>query len=251
MWNARWYLVLGTFVFLLTLIIRAPLHFFWRLIEPQFSGLPLQISQVQGTLWQGSLRFSSPRLADLGTVQGRWELAFLPLFTGTAQLDVSLEGDQVRMAGPVSIRSSRVDLAGLDGYLDLQALHSMLAAQRSSITGTVEVNQLHAQWDLSNAQLVAASGKLTYSGGNIRLLVDNKPISASLPMLLGEITPAADKVLLELTTLESQSVLSGYMQRDGWAGAALRRRFIDLLGQTWPVQAEADSVIFEVSHKLL
>jgi general secretion pathway protein N len=43
-----------------------------------------------------------------------------------------------------------------------------------------------------------------------------------------------------------------YIQPDGWGGVSVLRRAVDIAGQEWPdKQADADTVIFEVSQKFL
>lgn len=250
-WNARWYWALGCIIFLCTLIVTAPLHFIWRFVEPKLANLPVQISQPQGSLWNGRAQVSSYFLPSFGRMQVQWQLAFWPLFKGQAQIDLRVEGESLRVEGPVFLSQNSLRLEHIDGYLDLQALRPMLQAQRADISGAVELSKLNLQVQLNPTLVQAISGRMNYAGGNVSLLVDNNPVSASLPMLVGNLAMQGDKAQVEITTTEGQSVLSGYLQPDGWGGVALKRRFIDLLGQPWPVSAEPDSVIFEVSHKLL
>ena len=70
-------------------------------------------------------------------------------------------------------------------------------------------------------------------------------------MVLGNIAMEGNKAVITATTTDNKELLQAYMQPDGWGGVAVRRRFIDALGQEWPNKAEEDTVIFEVSHKIL
>jgi len=81
--------------------------------------------------------------------------------------------------------------------------------------------------------------------------VDGKPVNATLPMLVGKLNKPADNVELSLTTTEGDAIGSGYLQPDGWGGVAIKRRFLDILGQKWPKDVDEETVIFEVSQKLL
>lgn len=250
-WNARWYWVLGSVVFLCTLIVTAPLHFIWRFVEPKLANLPVQISLPQGSLWNGRAQISSYFLPSLGNMQVQWQLAFWPLFKGQAQITVQIEGEHVRLDGPMALSAESLQLHRLNGYVDLRVIRPLLQPQGGDISGAVELSDLSLKAQLSPLVVQDIVGRLNYAGGNIALRVDNHPVSASLPMLLGQLSMQGDKAQLEIHTQEGQNVLTGYLQPDGWGGVALKRRFIDLLGQTWPVPAEPDSVIFEISHKLL
>lgn len=250
-WAARWYLLLGLLTFLITFILTAPLHFLWRYAAPQLQGLPLRISQVSGTLWQGRMQVEILPLRELGVLNTRWSLAFWPLLTGSAQLQLEAEGADVRLSVPLQISPATLRIDGAEGYLDLQPLQPLLSRQRSSVAGQVELLRLLATVDLGSRQFRALSGRLQYSGGPVSFLVDNKPVNADMPPLIGQLGMEAEQAALQLTTQNGDILLSGYLQPDGWAGMALRRRFIDVLGQPWPASAEADTVIFEVSRKVL
>ena len=56
---------------------------------------------------------------------------------------------------------------------------------------------------------------------------------------------------ISFTDTEGNSIGSGYVQPDGWAGILIRRRLLDLLGQKWPADVSEEAVIFEVSQKIL
>ena len=249
--GARWYLVLGLLAFFITLLITTPLHFVWRFVEPELQGLPVQVSQVRGSLWQGSARLSIPAVAELGTIDGQWQLAPSSLFLGKLALQLKLETPDLRLLLPMRVGLGAVEITAGTGYFDLAPLKPLLAREKGSAEGAVELQQLQARFDLEHRLVEDLSGRLTYTGGTISLLVDGKPVSATLPPLLGVLSKDADRALLIASTPEQQIVFDGFFSDQGWAGIAIRRHFIDLLGQTWPMKAEADEVIFEVSRKVL
>ena len=113
------------------------------------------------------------------------------------------------------------------------------------------MQQLRSEINWREQRIQTLSGRLTYSGGNISLLVDNKPVSSELPALIGWLSMDGERAIVDVLTMEDDSLLQGYLQPDGWAGLSLKRRFLDVIGQQWPAQAEADTVIFEVSQKVM
>lgn len=250
-WAARWYIVIGLFTFLFTLLVTVPLHFVWRYVEPQLQGLPVHISQVGGSVWQGHLRLTINDLPELGEVQGRWQLNPLGFLLAKLQLNVELETADLRLALPLSITAKQLVIKQGQGYLDLASLNPILRKQQGSAEGAVELIGLNAQLALQPLAINDIAGRLTYSGGEISLLVENKPVQAAMPPLVGQLERANERALLTAQTLESLVLFEGFVKDDGWGGLAIRRNFIDTLGQEWPMKAEPDDVVFEVSRKVL
>lgn len=250
-WAARWYLILGLLTFLITLVLTMPLHFAWRMVAPHLSSLPVHIHSMSGTLWHGRVQLQVPELRDLGLLNTSWQLEFLPLLVGNAKINLSIDSTNLRLTMPLSLSSSHVDIQGADGYLNLQSIESLLRDQGTRLGGTVELQRLLASVDLNTYEFSELAGRIVYGGGPVTVLIDNKPVSATLPLLVGQLGREPERAALLLTTQEGDILLNGYLQPDGWAGMALRRRFVDLMGQTWPAKAEADTVIFEVSSKVL
>lgn len=251
-WAARWYVLLGFVAFLITSLLTTPLHFVWRFLAPELSALPVHVQQVSGTLWQGRIQLQIIQLRELGVLDTRWELSPWALLAGRADLRLQIDSPDLRLQLPLQIGLNKVlHIDGADGYFDLRPLAPMLQRQRTKAEGNVQLNRLLAEVDLNTGVFNQLAGQLVYSGGAVTLLVDNKPVNATLPVLLGQLGREPERAALDLTTESGETLLRGYLQPDGWAGLALRRRFLDVIGQPWPVQAEADSVIFEVSQKVL
>lgn len=250
-WAARWYLILGLLTFLITLVLTMPLHFAWRLASPHLSNLPVHIHSMSGTLWSGRVQMQVPMVRELGTLNSNWQLSFLPLLVGNIHLNLTVDSDNLRLTLPLSLSNSRLDIQGAEGYLNLAGIDSLLRAQNTSLGGTVELQRLLATVDLNSNEFSELAGRIVYGGGPVTVQIDNKPVSATLPLLVGQLGREPERAALVLTTEDGDVLLNGYLQPDGWAGMALRRRFVDLMGQTWPAKAEADTVIFEVSSKVL
>lgn len=249
--GARWYILLGLLTFLITLVVTAPLHFVWRYVEPQLQGLPVQISQVRGSLWQGNMRILVPQLLELGEIDGRWTLEPFALLLGNVKLQLKLETADLRLQLPVRLSASHLQIEAGNGYFDLSPLKPIFAREKGKAEGAVELQQFHLDLQFQPIHIDNIAGNLTYSGGDVALLVEGKAVSATMPPLLGQLSKQADRALLVATTTEQDTLFDGFIKDDGWAGLAIRRHFIDTLGQTWPAKAEPDDVIFEVSRKVL
>lgn len=248
---ARWYLILGLFTFLLALVLTMPLHFVWRFLAAELSALPVHVQQVSGTLWQGRVQLRILQLQELGLLDTRWQLSPWALLIGRADLDMQIETADIRLHLPLQINlNQQLSISGAEGYLDMRPLRPLLQRQRTDAEGHVELNRLLLEADLSTGVIGQLSGQIRYSGGPVTLLVDNKPVNARLPVLLGQLGREPERAALDLTTEQGEALLRAYLQPDGWAGVELRRRLLDIVGQQWPVQASPDTVIFEASHKV-
>lgn len=248
LWSAKWYLLLGLFSYILFLVATAPLDFVWRQAQPYVGRLPVQIQQVSGTLWQGQAKVQVPQV---GALNAKWTLDAFSLLAGKANLDLDVKGNAVALNGNVQASPSQIILTDVNGSLSSQHLRSMLRQGQVKLAGEFEVSGLNAELLVADKQIASAEGRIVYSGGDVGFPIDGKPINATLPMLVGQISKPSDKVELSLATTEGLSIGSGYLQPDGWGGVAIKRRFLDILGQKWPAKATEDTVIFEVSQKLL
>lgn len=252
-WQARWYLLLGLFTFILVLLLTTPLHFVWRYVQPQLPPLPVVVEQVSGTIWHGRAQLQAPAELPLGTVSVQWQLEPLSLLLGRVQATVKAEANHVRLTTRVMAGlDQRVRVEETQGYMDAELLRPTLSAGQASLEGFFELQQMHMHLDLASLQVLALEGRIIFSGGPVGFLVDGKPISAELPLLVGQLQQTSETVSsLLMTTEDGLAVGDVFWQQNGWGGVKMRRRFLDILGQPWPAQADADSIIFEASHKIL
>ena len=250
-WGNRWYLLAASFTFLIALILTAPLHWVWKYVEPKLPPLPLHIEHVQGTVWHGRFITHHPELKSLGTLQGEWQLRVWPLFLGRAELMFTLKNNDLRLQLPISLHPQALHIEHGSGYFDFRPLQPLLAQQHGHAEGNIQLQQFNAHIKYPELSIEHLSGNLFYSGGKIGLLVNSQPVQSQLPNLFGRLHTTEKRSLLDVTTPEDVPIFSAYLQNDGWGGVEVRRNFIDILGQSWPVSAEPDSIIFEVSRKVL
>ena len=251
-WAARWYLLLGLLTFIFVLAINTPLHFVWGFVEPKVQRLPVKIGHISGTLWDGNVTLTVPQMRALGELDAHWTLSPLSLLTGTAAVNLDISGQGLRLNADAELgMGQQVVINDASGYLESAVIAHLLKPNRISVAGNFELGQLHGEMNLAERSFAGFAGRIVFSGGAVSVPVDNKAVEANMPMVIGDIGMDGDKVVIRANTTEGQQLLQAYMQPDGWGGVAVRRRFIDALGQTWPNKADEDTVIFEVSHKIL
>ncbi|MCA6126578.1 MAG: type II secretion system protein N [Thalassolituus sp.] len=255
-WAARWYLLLGILTFLIVLVVNTPLHFIWQYAEPALGRMPIRIQNPTGTLWHGRLIAEAP---EVGPVQVTWRLSPLSLLSAQPELNLSVDNERVRLHGDAAVTvdlatmtPSSIILTDVSGYLDSQVAAKALKSMRVSVKGDAELSQLNGEFDLVSKQVLSLAGRLIYSGGNVQFPVQRNQVDALLPMLIGEMGMEDDTAVMNVKTPEGKDIARVFLQADGWGGASMRKRAVDLVGQQWPdKQATEDTVIFEVSHKIL
>lgn len=248
LWAAKWYLLLGLLCYLLVLAATAPLDFVWRQVKPGLPPLPVNVKQVSGTLWDGEAVVNVPRV---GNLMADWTLSPVGLITGTADLELEIKGDELSFDGRVMASPSEIQIEQANGNISTRYLKPVLRQGRASLEGSFELSGLNAIYSVSDKRILDAGGRLIFSGGDVSFPIDGRKVNATLPILVGKLSQALENTELNLETDEGQAIGRGYLQPDGWGGIAIRRRFLDILGQKWPAEATEDTVIFEVSQKIL
>lgn len=252
MWANRRYIFLTILVFVVALVVQTPLQFVWPKLQPHLNNLPVTLSQVKGTIWQGQANVQS-QIAGLDSIAASWDVSFVSLLKLKLGLDLQLEAQGLSVHGNAEVDSSkRVYISELNGYLDSKVLQPMLQPSQVKLGGDFNLHKGFVELEVKNNQPIIhnISGQLVYSGGQVGFPIDGNPIESELPALLGLLSKEGEKAVLNLTTNDNLSVGSGHVQADGWAGMAVKRRFLDALNQPWPAKADADTVIFEVSQKV-
>ncbi len=247
-WSAKWYLFIGLISYLIFLIVTAPLEFVWPKVQPHVGRLPVQIERVSGTLWQGQARLNIPKI---GKVTGQWDVQVTELLAGQLAADVMISGDELKFEGLVRGSTERLEVVNSNAFMSSSYLQPVLRQSRSTLTGDFELNKFNGLFSIKEQQILAADGRLVFSGGDVSFPLDGKKVNATLPILIGAINKTGENVELVITDTDGQNIGTGYVQPDGWAGLGIRRRLLDILGLKWPAEADAEKVIFEASQKLL
>lgn len=254
-WSAKWYILLGLLAFTLIVVATTPIHFLWKYAEPYARELPVRIQNPTGTLWQGHADIGVPRA---GTIAANWQLNPVSLLLGNADLAIDAEGDSVRLTGAAQATGlyggipERIIIEDLNGYLDSSALAPLLMQARANLEGSFELSRLNADISLADKVIKDISGQVVYSGGQLNARVERQSVDTELPMLVANIMMNGPKVTVPVATAEGDPLGQLFLQEDGWGGMTVLRRAVDIAGQSWPdKQADADTVIFEVSQKFL
>jgi len=254
-WSAKWYILLGLLAFSLITLATTPVHFVWRYVESAAKGLPFQIAQPTGTLWNGRVTLSTP---GSGAIDTRWTLSPVALATGNVSLGLNADGENVRFEGAADVgglfsgRPQHVVLTDIEGYVDSSVLRPFLMQAKTTLTGQFELSGLNADLSVADMKINDASGRVLYYGGQVNARVQRQTIATELPVLVADIDMQGERLVVPVKTADGDPLGEAFMQQDGWGGVTVLRRAVDIAGQQWPdKEATPDTVIFEVSQKFL
>lgn len=249
LWSARWYGLLGLLSLLVFLVLTVPLHFVWPYLKPELGRLPVSIQYVAGTIWNGQLQAKE---RQLGEIQLDWTVSPWSIFALAPAAELSLSNDQLNLEGEVKVSLDQVvELNNFQGYLDIELMKSALKRDRVEVAGELELSGLNAVWNQQEKSLGGLTGQLIFSGGPASFPMGRKITSVDVPLLVGQMHMEGDQAVLDIMDEAQLELGQAFLKPDGWGGVAIRRRFIDAVGQTWPQKANEDTIIFEVSRKIL
>ena len=234
--------ILAYVIFLLAML---PLNIVYQAVNPK---LPIKVVAVTGTLWNGAVIIKH---ATTGMLDVQWHLNPASLFIGALSADLKIEGTLIN-AQTNLVMSLNGDVSLNDGsaYISSQVLKKPLQQQRVKVQGDIELSNLNLVYNMNDRQTVEASGRLIWMGGDVQYAKGRKTKHATLPMLVADLSNENGELLAAVNTTEGLGLATANLKADGWAGIAIQKRMIDLLGEPWSAKASADSVVFEVSEKV-
>lgn len=259
-WSSRWYLLLAFISLLIFTIFLTPLHFIWSFVEDEVGQLPIAIDQPSGTLWSGKTRLSANNAnLPLESMAIEWDLSPWALLLGRLNLNLAVDSQNMRFQGLVSSQinfASRqpqyIQIDELSGYIDSSLLTPVLSKEGVSASGSIELSDLGGRFDWSERLIDQVSGQISYSGGSVDFVANRQRVKSEIPAIFGALGMTDAVAEITFSQVDSSPLARAYIQPDGWGGVAVRRRTLDMVGQEWQdPSATADTVVFEVSQKIL
>lgn len=255
-WSLIGYWCFGIVCLLCFMLAMTPLHFVWQHISPLMRGMPISLEQPRGTIWNGYVVVRSPQLESV-TVE--WSLSPVQLFMASPTLQVSADSAAMSLSGLINAdlniferQVSSLRFSDVNGMIDGEILQPILLAQRINFSGNTELSDIAGEFSLTDRVFSDVQGRIVYTGGNVKFPVERTQVSATLPLLVGQAGMNNGNAEINLQTESGDALAKVFLQPDGWGGAAVRRRALDLVNQPWQDKnATADTVVFEVSQKIL
>lgn len=213
------YLVLGVFVLLLALVVRAPASLLQKAL-PESS--PLRVAAWGGTVWNGQAAF----LQGGESGQVRWQLRPRRLLSGRLAFATRAQG-ALDLEGTAELGLGGWQLQNLRGDVPLGLFQSMLPPGWT-LPGSVQAEQVQlARSGFGDGAWLAASGRLRWPGGPMQYTLGSRPQGITLPPLVA--VPRLDGDALVLSLNEEAGNLALAEVRIGADGAMetrLRERLL-------------------------
>lgn len=175
----------------------------------------------------------------------------MALLAGEVDSLFSVKSAQFEGKGNVSVAlNGDISFSQVSAYVDAALINKPLRSQKVHLSGDLELIQTNIVFNMKDKITSFASGRLVWAGGDVQYPKGRSKKTANLPMLIADISSLNGELLAQVHTDDGKNVAKGNLKADGWAGIAILKRMIDLVGEPWPNKASADSVIFEVSEKV-
>ncbi|WP_323752691.1 type II secretion system protein N [Marinobacter sp.] len=241
-------LLLGVFVFAVTLVVRVPVGWVWHQASDHVDLPPqIQVRQLSGTLWGGAAKV---HLAGFPT-RVQWQLDW-PSFTNmNLPVEFSVSSAQSRVDGVVT--------GGWPGSFDVAASGVVAVAEfedliRQSggamIDGKVSIDYLKIRW--ADERLHHAEGMGRWDGGLVTWPMGNQTGQAQFPPMQAKLDTVEGGVALDVAEQGGDGpAADANILWDGMMEIRVYKRMVDLAQQPWSEGARPGDVVFRVKQPLL
>lgn len=253
----------GLLVFVLFALLQMPAA--W--IVDKFAPKSPYIQHVSGNLWQGSLIWQLPTIAQSTTRDtsqspltgsATWIWQPWQLVMAKIGADVEVSTGQTRLAGQVKIAQSSWQLDGVHGKIVPETLSHIADWQLPNTP--IQVNELslqrqfHQGADTSPAGFIQADGQLTWVGGEVGYPSGGKMFHLTIPALRAQFSHEQknNQNFLHIHLLNHQDQRLGdlYLDGDNMLDVSLTQRLLETMPE-YKGQAPQDTPVVSVRQPLL
>lgn len=198
-------------------------------------GIALQLSNPQGTAWNGSTEWRWQQLSGVATWQLKWQ--------GIAPaMQLRLESGEATFTGVVSGGSQSLSLTDSRFLLPLPVVFE--GQQDVSATGNVNGRINLFRW--ANQQVIDLDGQLFYEGGAGQWQQER----AQLPALFARLYMDQGQAIADVLDESDTPLAKATLDQAGLARLELYRTFAKAIGQSQGAGNDTD-VIFKIGQKIL
>ncbi|MBL4606619.1 MAG: type II secretion system protein N [Pseudomonadales bacterium] len=243
------YLLLGGVAYFVFLIATLPAGVAWKYFVglAEQPGLEQSVSQLRGSAWNGEARVYIEGIS----YPVSWRVSPRSIWRLRLELDLSsyqdlLDGDATAFISPFGL-----------GVLDVRAkfspglINHFLKPLPASMSNPVYVNVQRVDWNWG--AFIAANGRVAWEGGLITYRVGRDDQEFSAPEISASLSSHDGHLVLAFldgVELDAEELVSARLSGKGLGVIQVRRRLLDLIGQRWAANSQAEDIIFEVSQKL-
>lgn len=243
------YVLLGLLSYVFFLVLSLPVSVFWQssLVQNQLGALALDVSELKGRVWQGSAMIHYGEEA----YPLNWRMSAQALWRGELVAELNSERSGLTARSTVFVSPFSVGVHGLKANIGDEFINAHLADLGVKMHKPVFVNVQFIRWN--HHVFTEAAGRLSWEGGAVRYPGGRTTHDANLPRLLADLTVLPDGQL-SLSVIapdhsDRNELLALRLSGQGLGSVQVRRRFLDVLGERWAANSQADDVVFEVSQQ--
>lgn len=248
----RHYLFIAVAVFMAVVLANLPASVLFATFEPKLLPKALQLGKAHGSVWQGRIGLNYLDMA----FSADWDLTPSQALRGRLAADIGL----------VELRDSKTNAAwvkakcfgsifsstgceDVEGFLPA-SLVNRLANKQFSIERDITLQALAVTYQ--SQHFTWASGEINWPGGQVTY---QDPARGSqqvvLPALTIKVAEQEGRLQASLMPQGTEDVLVDVrVDGQGMADLAVRKRMLDLLGQSWGKPVSPDFVVFEIQQPL-
>ena len=244
-------LILAVFVIslLFSLLVTMPASVLWNhVLEPKIDlrKIGASVQAIDGSVWNGRVLLSYKNIPSII----EWELPLTGLVALALPLTVTMtsHGAEAKLEGSFGLLSSHIKLVSLNA--DLAAFAPLFERQRIQIGGELVARNVEMQ--LQDNKIHSATGRLSWSGGDISYPAGRESHERIMPAFSGKIA-TRDDGLIELMIKDDGGdfdVIEGSLLPDGVAMLQVKRRILDLADEPWSINSKERDVVFKVKKSI-
>lgn len=242
------YTVLGVLSYLFFLLASLPAAVLWHSawVQQQAGSFATALSVPNGSLWRGStmLHWQGENYPLSWQFSARW------LWRAELAIDLNTKQSDVQAAAVLVLSPRSLGLRDVQAKIGENFLNQQLAAQGIRLSAPVSVAVQQIRWKKHGFS--EAQGSLSWEGGPLRYRAPALK-EVSMPRLLGNLSSTPEgHLLLSLVAPEqsaSSELLALRLSAEGLGALQVRRRFMDVLGQSWSAQSQPEDVVFEATQQ--
>jgi len=241
-------LLLGLFVFAVTLVIRMPIGWAWHQVSGQIDLPPqVQVRQMSGSLWGGAAKV---HLAGF-PARLQWQLDW-PSFTDlTLPLAFTVSSPQSRLKGMASASLAGNFEVEADGIVTVAEFKDLIRQSGGAmIDGKVVIDRLKLRW--ADERLQHAQGLGRWDGGLVTWPMGNQTGQAQFPPMQANLDTVEGGVALDISEQGGDGpAADASILWDGMMEIRVYKRMVDLAQQPWSENSSPSDVVFRVKQPLL
>lgn len=249
----RYYVLLAVVALVFFVIALFPAKLAWQLMPESMRGaLPLQVTQIGGTLWDGHLAGDVRSGLVSGTHAVSWDLRPLSLLWGTLSVDIHGEHAGYKVEG--NLHAGLLSDKGVDdltGEIDAELANAMLSQLGASASGVLFISELSLGFDDAEDggfKITEADGTLDWNGGPITYSDQGYPRTIEMPALSGVLEQREDGLRVGVVEKASNGALGELTLEGPIGGVVVLKRVMKIIGMDNPT--DEDAVLVQLQQPL-